>query len=85
MYLIHVSGTPSLMLWAVVFGLNYVSTFPPTTALAGWLYEWVANYSLAFSSAAVLAFLAAGMALAIREEPVRARPTPTPLSAPAVS
>jgi MFS family permease len=115
-YLLYVQDVPSLHLWAAVFGLNYISTVPPTTtltanifgrfsvgelsgwiflshqvgaalgaALAGWLYEWVGNYSIAFASAAVLAFLAAGMALAIREEPMRARPTPSVTPAPALS
>jgi predicted MFS family arabinose efflux permease len=41
---------------------------------AGWIFEWTGSYSSAFVSAAVMAFLAAGMAMMIREEPVRARP-----------
>jgi MFS family permease len=115
-YLLYVHDVPSLHLWAALFGLNYISTVPPTTsltanifgrfsvgelsgwiffghqvgsalgaALAGWLYEWAGTYSLAFASAAVLAFLAAGMAIAIREEPMRAEPTPTATPVPAVS
>ena len=41
---------------------------------AGWVYEWTGSYSPAFVSAAVMGFLAAGLALMIREEPIRARP-----------
>src|SRR5207244_12060778 len=96
------------------FGLNYISTVPPTptltanifgpdsvgelsgwtflshqvgsalgAALAGWSYEWTGGYEIAFVSAALMGFIAAGLALAIREEPVTSRPTPIP--APAVS
>jgi len=36
-------------------------------------------------SAAIMGFIAAGLALAIREEPVASRPTPTASPAPAVS
>jgi len=43
-------------------------------AIAGWMFEWTGSYSPAFVSAAVLAIIAAGLALAIRDEPVRARP-----------
>ena len=52
-------------------------------ALAGWIYEWTGGYEIAFVSAALMGFLAAGLALAIREEPVASRPTP--LAAPATS
>ena len=52
-------------------------------ALAGWIYEWTGAYTVAFVSAAVMGFLAAGMALAIRDEPLRSRPIGSP--APAVS
>jgi predicted MFS family arabinose efflux permease len=99
------AAVPSLHLWAALFGLNYISTVPPTTTLtaniygrfsvgelsgwiffahqvgsalgaagAGWIFEWTGSYSSAFVSAAVTAFLAAGMAMMIREEPVRNRP-----------
>jgi len=98
LFLLYVWNVPSLHLWAAIFGLNFVSTVPPTTtltanifgyqsvgelsgwiffahqvgaalaaALAGWIYEWYGNYTPAFVSAAVLAFIAAGLTLAIRE------------------
>lgn len=110
LFLLYVWDVPSLHLWAAIFGLNYISTVPPTTtltaniygrfsvgelsgwiffahqvgaalgaALAGWIFEWTGSYSSAFVSAAVLGFVAAGLALMIREEPVRARPlSPAP-------
>src|SRR5262245_23233924 len=104
-FLLYVWNVPSLHFWAAIFGLNYISTVPPTTtltaniygrfsvgelsgwiffahqvgaalaaALAGWVYEWTGSYGPAFVSAALISFLAAGMALMIREQPVRARP-----------
>lgn len=110
--LLYVWNVPSLHFWAALFGLNYISTVPPTTtltaniygrfsvgelsgwiyfshqvgaaiaaALAGWVYEWTGSYGPAFVSAALISFLAAGMALMIREQPVRARPLqPVPAS-----
>jgi len=114
LFLLYVWDAPSLHVWAAIFGLNYISTVPPTTtltanifgrysvgelsgwiffshqvgaalgaALAGWIYEWTGAYTIAFVSAALMGFLAAGMALAIREEPFRGRPVASP--APAVS
>ncbi len=105
LFLLYVWNAPSLHVWAAIFGLNYISTVPPTTtltanifgrysvgelsgwiffshqvgaalgaALAGWIYEWTGTYSIAFVSAALLGFLAAGMALLIREEPIASRP-----------
>jgi len=113
LFLLYVWDVPSLHLWAAIFGLNYISTVPPTTtltaniygrfsvgelsgwiffahqvgaalgaALAGWIFEWTGSYSSAFVSAAVLGFVASGLALMIREEPVRARPLrPAPATA----
>ena len=105
LFLLYVWDVPSLHLWAAIFGLNYISTVPPTTtltanifgrysvgelsgwiffshqvgaalgaALAGWIFEWTGSYSIAFVSAGLMAFLASGLALAIREEPVTTRP-----------
>src|SRR5262249_58663072 len=51
-------------------------------ALAGWIYEWTGGYEIAFVSAAIMGFIAAGLALAIREEPIASRPSPTPTAAP---
>jgi MFS family permease len=110
LFLLYVWNAPSLHLWAAIFGLNYISTVPPTTtltanifgrysvgelsgwiffshqvgaalgaALAGWIYEWTGTYSIAFVSAALMGFVAAGLALAIREEPI----TRSPLGSPA--
>jgi MFS family permease len=114
LFLLYVWNVPSLHLWAALFGLNYISTVPPTTtltaniygrysvgelsgwiffahqvgsalgaALAGWVFELTGTYSSAFVSAAVLAFVAAGLAMMIREEPFVSRPTVAP--APATS
>ncbi|MGH7307319.1 MAG: MFS transporter [Candidatus Rokuibacteriota bacterium] len=116
LFLLYVWDVPSLHLWAALFGLNYISTVPPTTtltanifgrysvgelsgwiffahqvgaalgaALAGWIFEWTGGYSAAFVSAAVLAIVASGLTLLIREEPVSTRPTSAPAVAPAVS
>lgn len=104
-FLLYVWSLPSLHVWAAIFGLNYISTVPPTTtltasifgrysvgelsgwiffshqvgaalgaALAGWIYEWTGTYAGAFLSAAVMAFLATGLTLLIREEPMRLPP-----------
>jgi len=104
-FLLYVWNVPSLHFWAALFGLNYISTVPPTTtltaniygrysvgelsgwiffahqvgaaiaaALAGWVYEWTGSYAPAFVSAALMGFLAAGMTLMIREEPIRTPP-----------
>ncbi len=113
LFLLYVWNVPSLHLWAAIFGLNYISTVPPTTtltanifgrysvgellgwiffshqvgaalgaALAGWIFEWTGSYSGAFVSAALMGFLAAGLALAIREEPVMSSPlAPAPVTA----
>ena len=112
LFLLYVWNAPSLHIWAAIFGLNYISTVPPTTtltanifgrysvgelsgwiffahqvgsalgaALAGWIYEWTGGYEIAFVSAAIMGFIAAGLALAIREEPIASRPTPTAVPA----
>ena len=112
LFLLYVWNVPSLHLWAALFGLNYISTVPPTTtltaniygpysvgelsgwiffahqvgsalgaALAGWVFELTGTYSSAFVSAAVLAFVAAGLAMMIREEPLVSRPTASPVPA----
>ena len=54
-------------------------------AVGGWVFQSTGSYSWAFISAALLAFLAVPMALAIREAPVRrTRPaTPAPAGLPA--
>ncbi len=114
LFLLYVWDVSSLHVWAAIFGLNYISTVPPTTtltanifgrysvgelsgwiffshqvgaalgaALAGLIYEWTGAYTVAFVSAALMGFVAAGMALAIRDEPLRSRPIGSP--APAVS
>jgi MFS family permease len=101
LFLTVVWSVPSLLLFAVVFGLNYFSTVPPTTTLTatifgrhsvgelsgwiffshqvgsavaaiigGWLFDLTGNYFWAFVSAAILAFIAAGLSLMVREEPV---------------
>jgi predicted MFS family arabinose efflux permease len=100
---------PSLHIFAAVFGLNYISTVPPTTtltatifgrlsvgtlsgwiffshqvgsalgaAVGGWIFDLTGSYSWAFISSAVLAFIASGVVLTIREEPVARTPTATP-------
>ncbi|HEU4370511.1 MAG TPA: MFS transporter [Methylomirabilota bacterium] len=113
LFLLYVWNVPSLHFWAALFGLNYISTVPPTTTLtaniygrysvgelsgwiffahqvgsalgaagAGWIYEWTGSYSPAFVSAAVMAFLAAGLSMLIREEPISTRPLqPAPATA----
>ena len=105
LFLTVVWDRPSLFLFAIVFGLNYFSTVPPTTTLtanifgrdsvgelsgwiflshqvgsalaaltAGWLFDQTGSYFWAFVSAAVLAFLAAGLTLFINEAPVTRSP-----------
>ncbi|HLC43316.1 MAG TPA: MFS transporter [Methylomirabilota bacterium] len=112
--LLWVWNIPTLHLFAAIFGLNYVSTVPPTSTLtanifgrysAGELYGWIfvshqigaalgswiggvsydltGGYTLAFLSAALLAFLASGLVLGIQDEPRKSRPAVT--AEPAVS
>ena len=114
LFLLYVWNVPSLHLWAAIFGLNFVSTVPPTTtltanifgrysvgelsgwiffahqvgaalaaALAGWLYEWYGSYTVAFVSAGILALVAAGLTLAIRERSVARPPIVSAEPAPA--
>lgn len=104
-FLPYVGTTPGLFTWALVFGLNYISTVPATTALtakiygrysvgelSGWiffshqvgsavgslvggfLYDRQGDYTMAFHSAALLAFAATAMVLAIREHTAPGRP-----------
>jgi predicted MFS family arabinose efflux permease len=98
----------------VVFGLNFISTVPATTALtakiygrysvgelSGWIffshqigsavgalaggyfYDRFGDYTMAFHSAALVAFAATLMVLAIRERPVSGRPSARIAVAPA--
>src|SRR5262245_19788800 len=114
LFLPFVGTLPGLFAWAVVFGLNYISTVPATTALtakiygrysvgelSGWIffshqigsaigsfaggyfYDRFGNYTVAFHSAALVAFAATLMVLAIRERPLSRRPSPTIVVAPA--
>jgi MFS family permease len=116
LFLLYVWNVPSLEIFAAVFGLNYISTVPATTALTanvfgrysigtlsgwiyfshqagaalgaaagGWIFQATGSYSWAFISGALLAFLAAAMALAIKEEPVHRTPRPAPVSVPATA
>jgi MFS family permease len=109
LFLLYVWNVPSLHFFAAIFGLNYISTVPPTTTLTanifgrysvgmlsgwiffshqvgsalgaaagGWIFDLTGSYSWAFLSAAVLAFIAAGLALTIKEENVSKTPTPSP-------
>jgi MFS family permease len=113
-FLLYVWSVPSLHIFAAIFGLNYISTVPPTTtmtanifgrlsvgALSGWIYfshqvgsaigawaggaifDTTGSYSWAFLSAALMAFVASGLSLLIREVPVSAKPTTTPRPSPA--
>jgi len=112
LFLLYVWNVPSLHIFAAIFGLNYISTVPPTTtltanifgrysvgslsgwiffahqvgaalgaAVGGWVFQSTGSYSWAFISAALLAFLAVPMALAIKEAPVARTPEPTPAPA----
>jgi MFS family permease len=116
LFLLYVWNLPSLELFAAVFGLNYISTVPATTALTanifgrysvgtlsgwvylshqvgaalgaalgGWIFQATGSYSWAFISGALLAFVAAAMALAIKDESVHRTPRPAPVSVPATA
>ncbi len=110
--LVWVWDATSLYAWAALYGLNYISTVPPTTtltanifgrysvgelsgwiffshqvgsalgaALSGWIFEWTGGYAPAFVSGGLLAILAAGLTLLIRQEPVSAPPRMSPARA----
>jgi MFS family permease len=112
LFLLYVWNVPSLHIFAAVFGLNYISTVPPTTtltanifgrysvgalsgwiffshqvgaalgaAVGGWIFQATGSYSWAFVSAALMAFLAVPMALAIKEAPVNRTPSKTAATA----
>jgi predicted MFS family arabinose efflux permease len=113
LFLLYVWNVPSLHLFAAIFGLNYISTVPPTTtltanifgrysvgtlsgwiffshqvgsalgaAIGGWIFQSTGSYTWAFVSAAILAFVASALALAIKEEPVSSRPAAAPVTVP---
>jgi MFS family permease len=113
LFLLYVWNVPSLHVFAAIFGLNYISTVPPTTTLTanifgrysvgslsgwiffshqvgaalgaaggGWIFQATGSYAWAFISAAVLAFLAAALSLAIKEEPVSQHPSAAPSGVP---
>jgi len=118
-FLLYVWNVPSLHIFAAIFGLNYISTVPPTAtltanifgrlsvgALSGWIFfshqvgsalgAWAGgaifdatgSYAWAFLSAAVLALIASGLSLLIKEEPISAKPTrarEVPAGSPAVA
>ena len=101
LFLPFVADMPSLLLFAAVFGLNFISTVPATTAItanvfgrasvgvlsgwiqfahqvggalgaavAGWMFDATGSYQWAFIAAALLAFLATALSLAIKDEPL---------------
>ena len=114
LFLPYVGTVSGLFAFAAIYGLNYISTVPATTALtakiygrysvgelSGWiffshqlgsafgslvgghLYDRFGNYTLAFHSAAVMAFVATALVLAIREHPMAGQPAPLAVPAPA--
>jgi len=103
----YVETERALMLFAVLYGLNWISTVPATSTLAadlfgkqnvgtvfGWIFfshqlgaavasygagvirVWLGDYQLAFLIAGVMAIVAAGLALRVREgrRPLAATP-----------
>jgi MFS family permease len=115
-FLLFVETTSAFYVFAVIFGLNWISTVPATTSLTarifgaasvgtlsgwitfahqvgaalgaaagGWIFEATGSYTWAFVSAAALAFVATGLTLAIRDEPLARTPTarPAPIGVPA--
>jgi MFS family permease len=116
LFLPYVGTLPGLFAFSAIFGLNYISTVPATTALTakiygrysvgelsgwiffahqlgsasgsligGYLYDRLGNYTVAFHSAALMAFVATVLVLAIRERPVTGEPAPLAVPAPARS
>jgi MFS family permease len=116
LFLPYVGTVPGLFAFAAIFGLNYISTVPATTALTakiygrysvgelsgwiffshqlgssfgslvgGYLYDRFGDYTVAFHSAALMAFVATALVLAIRERPVRGAPAPLAVPSPARS
>jgi MFS family permease len=108
-FLPYVDTVPGLFAFAAIFGLNYISTVPATTALTakiygrysvgelsgwiffshqlgsavgslvgGYLYDRFGDYTVAFHSAALVAFIATGLVLAIRERPATRGPVVVP-------
>jgi hypothetical protein len=51
--------------------------------VSGWIFEGTGSYTIAFVAAGLMAVVAGGLTLAIREVPVITRPRPGP--APAVA
>jgi predicted MFS family arabinose efflux permease len=113
-FLPYIGTLPGLFAWAILFGLNYISTVPATTALtariygrysvgelSGWIFfshqigsavgslvggyfhDRFGDYTVAFHSAALVAFAATVMVLAIRERPFLRRPPEVVVVAPA--
>jgi MFS family permease len=116
LFLPYVGTVPGLFAFAAIFGLNYISTVPATTALTakiygrysvgelsgwiffshqlgssfgslvgGYLYDRFGDYTVAFHSAALMAFVATALVLAIRERPVTGEPAPLAVPSPARS
>jgi MFS family permease len=114
LFLPYIGTVPGLFAFAAIFGLNYISTVPATTALTariygrysvgelsgwiffahqigsafgslvgGYLYDRFGDYTVAFHSAAFMAFVATALVLAIRERPPAGRPAGPVAVAPA--
>jgi predicted MFS family arabinose efflux permease len=116
LFLPLIGTLPGLFAFAALFGLNYISTVPATTALTaklygrysvgeifgwiffshqigaavgstvgGYLYDRFGDYTVAFHSAAVLAFAATIMVLAIHERPTTGARGPIRRAVPATA
>jgi MFS family permease len=80
---------PTTTLTANIFGRNSVGELSGwiflshqagaalAASVGGWIHDWTGSYAWAFISAALLAFAAAGLTLAIREEPATRTPMRT--------